>query len=374
MQKELLEAAVLAVVLVAGLGTVSYSLFAEAPSTGKIGPALDVYTIRGGTGANVSGGAFDPGDGVRIYAYVTEEGAPVNHSQITFTINGPNGTKSARTTLSNDSGIAETYLSFLPTEGQLVGQWRIVGNATVNDEAVNDTMSLQSELENARIELSSKKNGAVSTSFLPAAQVFLEARLSYRNASIADAPVTFEAKMPDNEDLHLPTLQTVTTNNLGMANLTFPIPWPSNSSLGTWHATATGRIYGENVSTTTVFDCSLVPATIDVYSGKGGRGPNTPGGTYVLNESVVLYAEVRDNINQTVPNMFVSFGIKFFNTTSVSGLTAFPLTGQTNASGIANASFRMYSDAAHAGTWMVYATVRYNDVVLIDALTFTVTQ
>jgi hypothetical protein len=372
MQKELLEASVLAIVLAAGLATVSYSLFAETPSVRKLQPVLDLYTAKGGIGINANGGVFEPGDGVRVYAYLTDEGVRVNDSRVTFTINRPNGTQIARTALSNSSGIAETPLSFLPSEGQLIGQWQVVANASVNNKAVNDTMTLQCELENARIELSSKKNGAVSISFLPAAQVFLEARLSYRNASIADAPVAFEVKTPDDRDFLSPALTTVSTSELGTANLTFQIPWPSDSSLGTWRATVTGRIYGENVSATNAFDCNLVPATIDVYTEKGGRGLNTPSGTYVLNESIVLYAEVRDTINKTIPNMTVSFGIKFFNTTAVPGPTEFLLSGQTNASGIANASFRMYSDAAYVGTWVVYATVRYNDVVLIDALTFTI--
>jgi hypothetical protein len=372
-KKELFEASLLAVALAAGIGTISYALFAETPPVGKLEPVLDVYTANSGIGINASSGAFEPGDIVPVYAYLTAGGVRVNASQVTFTVRRPNGTETVRTALTNGSGVAEIPLSFLPSEGHLVGAWQILANASVNNEAADDMMTLQCKSENARIDVFSKKNGAVSISFLPGDEVFLEARMSYRNASIADAPVTFEVKTPNDTDLLSPARKTISTDRLGTANLTFQIPWPSSFSLGTWHATATSQIYEQNVNITTEFHCKLVPPVIDVCTQKGGQGPNMPGGTYMLNESVRLYAEIRGSLNQTLPNNLVSFEFKFFNVTSVPWTEAF-MVCETNASGIANATIRIPPIAEYAGTWAVYATVQYNDTVLIDTLIFMTTQ
>lgn len=367
MKKELFEASLLALALTAGLGTMSYALFAATPPVRKLEPVLDVYTAKGGIGINVTGGTFEPGDSVPVYAYLTSGGIPVNSSQVTFTIRKPNGTEAVMTALTNKSRVAKITLSFLPSEGHIIGAWRILANASVNNEAVDDTMALQCKSENARIDVFSKKNGAVSISFLPSDEVFLEARVSYRNASIAGAPVTFEVKTPNDTDLLSPAGRTISTDRLGTSNLTFQIPWPSDFSLGTWHATVTSQIYEQNVNATTEFDCKLAPPIIDVYTQKGGQGPNTPGGTYMLNESVLLYAEIRDSLNRTVPNDLVSFEFKFFNVTSVPWNQVL-LVNETNASGIANATIRIPPVAGYAGTWAVYVTARYNDTVLIDTL------
>jgi hypothetical protein len=372
-KKELFAASLLAVALAAGLGTISYSLFAEAPPAGKLETVLDVYTLKGGIGTNVTGGTFEPGDSAPIYAYLTVGGVPVNGSQVMFTIKKPEGTENIGAVLTNGSGVAEISLSFLPSEGHLIGAWQILANASVNNDAVSDTMRLQCESENARIDVLSEKNGAVSLSFLPGDEVFLETELSYRNISIAGAPVTFEVRTPNDTDFLWPARQTVSTDSLGTANVTFQIPWPSDFSLGTWHATVTSQIYEQVVNATATFDCELVRPMIDVYTQEGGQGQNTPGGTFVLNETVFLYAEIRDSLNQTVPNQLVGFEFKYFNTTSVPWTEATMVQG-TNASGIAGVTTRIPPVSEYAGMWVVYATTRYNDNILSDTLPFVTNQ
>jgi hypothetical protein len=372
-KKELFAASLLAVALAAGLGTISYSLFAEAPPAGKLETVLDVYTLKGGIGTNVTGGTFEPGDSAPIYAYLTVGGVPLNGSQVMFTIKKPEGTENIGAVLTNGSGVAEISLSFLPSEGHLIGAWQILANASVNNDAVSDTMRLQCESENARIDVLSEKNGAVSLSFLPGDEVFLETELSYRNISIAGAPVTFEVRTPNDTDFLWPARQTVSTDSLGTANVTFQIPWPSDFSLGTWHATVTSQIYEQVVNATANFDCELVRPMIDVYTQEGGQGQNTPGGTFVLNETVFLYAEIRDSLNQTVPNQLVGFEFKYFNTTSVPWTEATMVQG-TNASGIAGVTTRIPPVSEYAGMWVVYATTRYNDNILSDTLPFVTNQ
>jgi hypothetical protein len=373
-RKELARASLLAMALAAGLGTMSYALFAGSPPAKKLEPMLDTYTTKGGIGIDAGGGLYEPGDNVAVYAHLTVGGIPVNGSQVTFTVRKPNVTETVETVYTNDSGVAEIPLSFLLSEGtRIIGDWRIMANASANNEAVDDMITLRCKSENARIEVSSKRNGAVSNSFLPDSEVFLEARLSYRNTSIADAPVSFEVKTPNDTDLLSPNVKTVLTDKLGTANITFRIPWPSGFSLGTWQATVTSRIYEQNVNDTTEFDCQLVPPTIDVYTDKGGQGQNVRDGTYMLNETIVFYAQVRGSINQTLPNNLVSFEIKFFNVTSVPWTQVLTVR-QTNALGIANTTIRTPPIAEYVGTWAVYVTVQYGDTLLIDTLIFTTEQ
>ena len=373
MKKELLAASLLAVGLAVGLGTISFGLFAEAPPAGKLETVLDVYTLKGGIGINATGGTFEPGDSTPVCAYLTTGGVPVNSSQTTFTMKRPNGTEAVRTALTNGSGVAEVSLSFLPSEGHMIGAWQIFANASVNNEAVSDSLKLQCASENARIDVLPEKNGAVSLSFLPSDEVFLEAQLSYRNTSIAGAPVTFEVRTPSDTDFFSPAQKTVSTDSFGTANVTFQIPWPSDSSLGTWLVTVVGQIYEQVVNTTANFDCKLVPPTMDVYTQKGGQGQNTQGGTFALNETVFLYAEIRDSLNQTVPNQLVGFEFKYYNTTSVPW-TEVTLVQGTNASGIAGVNTRIPPLSEYAGTWVVYATTRYNDSILSDTLPFVANQ
>ena len=368
-KKEMLAASLLAIALSAGLGTISYGLFAATPPATKIS-VLGVYTPKSGIGVNVSGGDFEPFDTVPIYAYLTQGGVQVTNNQVTFNIKKPDGTETVRTTLTDSSGVAKTVLSFLPSEGHLIGTWQILANAYVNNETLSSMATLQCKSLNAHIDVFSKRNGASSTSFLPNDTVFLEAQLSYKDASIAGAPVTFEVKTPNNTDF---LSQTEPTDNLGTANVTFQIPWPSDVSLGTWQAAVTSQIFEQTVNATANFDCNLMAPVIDVYTQKGGQGPNTAGGTFVVNETVVLYAEIRDILNQTIPNDLVGFELKFDNNTSVPWTTNY-MVGGTNASGIANATTRIPPDPSYAGNWEVFATVEYNGTVLIDTLTFIAEQ
>jgi hypothetical protein len=164
-KKELFAASLLAVGLAVGLGTISFGLFAEAPSAGKLETVLDVYTLKGGIGINVTGGTFEPGDSAPIYAYLTVGGVPVNGSQVMFTIKKPEGTENIGAVLTNGSGVAEISLSFLPSEGHLIGAWQILANASVNNDAVSDTMMLE-------LTFFLRKMGQSASPFSPAMRFF----------------------------------------------------------------------------------------------------------------------------------------------------------------------------------------------------------
>jgi hypothetical protein len=362
---QMLAASILAIGLAIGLGTVSYGLFSETPTPTKLEPVLDVFTQKGGIGINVSGGNFEPFDNVSVLAYLTQGGIKVENCPVTFSIQEPNGTYILRTASTNDSGLAETDVSLLPSEGHVIGTWQVFANATVDNEIVNDTLDFTCESQSARIDLFSESNGVPSISFLPNETVLLEAQLSYKNASIAGTPVTFDATTANGTDFPLPT---VTTNSLGTANVTFTIPWPSDVSLGIWQASAASEVYGQALNATISIECYLPPA-IEVFTQNGGVGSNTSGGNFPLNGTVVLYAEVRDELNQPVPNQMIAFEIKEPN-----GTVFVIRESTTNSSGIATVTIRVPPDPAFLGTFEVYASTQYYGIVLLGTLTFTVTQ
>lgn len=367
-KKEFAIASILAMTLAAGLGTISYGLFSEAPPQTNPRTAIDLFTDKGGSGFNVSGGDIEPYDNVPLYAYVTEGGVPVTSVNVTFKIEKPDGTENTTTIPTNDSGIAGTVLSFLPSESHLIGTWQIFANSSVGNEVAEDELTLQCKSENSQIDVFSKKNGEVSDSFLPSDNVFVEARLSYKSAPIANTPVIFEVKTPNETDFTT-FPQTVLTDNSGSANVTFQIPWPSELALGTWQISVTGKIFEQTVNATTNFECSLVPPTIDVFTQKGGDGQNIPGGIFAPNETVVIYAQIRDSLNHSVSNELVAFEVKQYN-----GTLHYAREQATDDTGIANISQSISSDPSYFGIYEVYVSAVYDGNVLLDTMTFIAQQ
>jgi hypothetical protein len=221
---------------------------------------------------------------------------------------------------------------------------------------------------NVRIDVFAKKNGATSVSFLPQDQVLLEAHVSNSNASTAGAQVTFEVKSPNGTDF---LVQTATTDGLGTANVTFQIPWPRIISpqttwqLGTWQTQATAQIYGQTLNATTSFNCETLQPSIDAYTDKGGRGPNAQGGTFLSNETVTVYIEVRNELNQTVPYWPVGFQALIWGGGSLSNYV-----NTTDASGTATIKNPILPDTA--AEYIEIATASYEDITLTDVVRITV--
>ena len=90
-----------------------------------------------------------------------------------------------------------------------------------------------------------------------------------------------------------------------------------------------------------------------------------PGRTFALNETVTLYAEIRDQLNKTVPDKMIAFEVKQPDRTTI-----LIQVKSTNSSGIATVVFRIPPVESFIGTWEVYARTEYNSTVLLDTLTF----
>lgn len=230
---------------------------------------------------------------------------------------------------------------------------------------------------NVRIDVFAMKNGATSVSFLPLDQVLLEAQVSNNNASIAGAPVTFRVELPNGTEF---LVQTVNTDSLGTANVTFQIPWPSlilppetTGELGTWKTRATVQMYGRTQNASTNFDCNTVTPTLDMYTNKGGRGPNTQGGTFLTDETVIVYVETRNELNRTASGQLVGFQDSIFGGGSnFNPIATFPYT---NASGIATLPFNptLPDTAAKYICIATWSTIfNFEDVNVTDAMMFTV--
>jgi hypothetical protein len=365
-KKEVLAASILAISLAIGLGAISYTLFTSGPTPVK--PDLLAFAQKPGQAANISGKNFEPLDNVSIYAHVTQGGKNVQSCPVAFTIQRPDGTQILRTVLTNDSGIAETGLSLLPSEGPIMGTWQVLANATVDNEAVKDSFDFQCASQGARIDVYSLKNGVPSISFSPNDTVLLEAQVSYGNASVAGAPVTFKIIAPNGTV----SLQTADTDSHGIANVTFRLPMlsstSSNVSSRIWEVLARSKVYNQTVSAGTSFGWFTVTPEMDVFTQKGGVGPGAPGGNFVLNETVILYEEVR-NGSQLIPDWLVDFSI-----IGPSGAPFLDGSPTTNSSGIASYTFRIPNDTAYVGTYQVYANANINGLIISDTLTFEVSD
>jgi len=225
---------------------------------------------------------------------------------------------------------------------------------------------------NVQIFVSAEKNGATSLSFLPQDQVTLEANVSSNKASVVGALVTFDVELPNGTDFNV---LEANTDSLGTANVNFTIPWPSvitsesTWELGTWQITATTKTYGQTLNATTSFTCETITPTIDVYTDKGGQGPNAEGGTFETNETVLVYIEVRDELNQTVPNQQVAMEVRIKGALGVyTSLTTY--VSATNASGIA--TIKNPINPTLTAEYQDIATTNYEGTTLTDTMTITV--
>ena len=113
-------------------------------------------------------------------------------------------------------------------------------------------------------------------------------------------------------------------------------------------------------------------AMIDLYTQKGGKGPNTPSDSFMPEEKVILYANVTYN-SAPVCAKIVAFEVHG-PPNPIENLTLIK-TAMTNASGIATTNFRIPGldenlETIVLGTWTVYASVKIAEEKVEETLTF----
>jgi hypothetical protein len=118
-------------------------------------------------------------------------------------------------------------------------------------------------------------------------------------------------------------------------------------------------------------------ASIDVYTQRGGKGTGKPGGNFSLSENetvltVNLYIEVRNASNIPQAGRLVAYEVR--RPEGSTNSSTYDLGSPfTNTSGIAEVTIRIYSIPESIGKWLVYTTVKMDDQILVDALTFEIT-
>jgi hypothetical protein len=362
LKKDVLVASVLALILCGGLAIASYALITENLQPQNRVTVVDVYTQKGGLGANVSGGVFEPSDNVVLYAYLTSEGLPMNDTQVTFT--AKNSENEVTRAASTDSSGVATVDFILPANESAIGTWNVLAIANAEGQSVNDTLSFKCYATDLQLSVHTEKDGLTTAVFVPTDNVSVVALLTYRDMPVVGAQVDFEVSLP-NGTVFL--TESSATDSSGIATVKFQIPWPSNNVLGDWRVAVQGEAFKQHLNASSDFECQLLPMVIDVFTDKGGRGQNVPDGTFMLNDTVYLYAEIRDELNATMADKVVGLTVE-----KQDGMKFLGVVALTNASGIAMFTFYIPLDPSLVGTMLVIARAEFNDTVIIDSLTFTV--
>jgi len=120
------------------------------PAKAQSGSYVDIFTQRGGEGANQSSDMFGPQEIVQLYAAVAANEEPVDGVLVTFGITEPmpvsNGIAFIRTATTNASGVAETDFS-LHSMGQneAFGTWTADATVDVAGMILTDSLTFTVE-------------------------------------------------------------------------------------------------------------------------------------------------------------------------------------------------------------------------------------
>jgi hypothetical protein len=372
LKREVIVAALLAIMLGIGLGFASYSFVAEIPQKPVI-RALALYTQQAGLGANQSGGTFGPGTLVQLFAYLTAEGFPINQNEVTFNASDPNGNETTQSALTDDSGIAKINLT-LPAKDSALGNWTVTAAAQVENETLSDSMTFECRIASTPIvtvktlDLYTQRGGlGINESggtFEQEETVQLFAYLTSGGSPINLTEVVFRVKNPSGDE----TTESALTDLSGKANINLTLP-SDVSALGNWIVTAAAHVENETVSDLMVFECQAkevnppVRRILDLYTQRGGLGVNMTGGVFGPSEIVQLFAYLTSDglpINQTE----VAFTICAYGGNPT---TEFALTDDV---GIARVNFTIPSGTASQGNWSVSAVAHVENETVSDFLFF----
>lgn len=200
-----------------------------------------------------------------------------------------------------------------------------------------------------------------SEAFAPGEKVILYAHVTYNDTAVQGKLVAFEVldasgtcvlDRTDDTDIH------------GIASVNFTIcPICLPGQFGIWTAIAVVSVAEKIVNDTLAF--RVTGPMIDLFTQKGGYGPNMPSDAFAPQEEVILYACVRYDCNP-LEGKLVAFEVLNPTNDCVTYRT-----DATNASGIAAVSFRIPSNATF-GTYTVIATVSVIERTINDTLTYKV--
>lgn len=247
---------------------------AVSVTSGSIGPAVDLYTPKGGEGPNQPGGVFAPGEQVILYAYVTYNGASVKNKLVAFEVHSPTDAFIMyRTGETNVYGLATanfTIPTAYPPE-QIIGTWTAIVVVEVAEQIVSDTLTFlvagpMIDLFTQKEPYSGKGPNQSSDAFAPQEEVILYAYVTYNLDPVENKLVAFEVRDPANTSV---MYRTEATNASGIAEVRYRIP--TGALFGTWSAIATVEVLGTTLSDTLTFQVGWIVEilgmeTVDQYA------------------------------------------------------------------------------------------------------------
>jgi len=239
------------------------------------GPAIDLYNQRGGQGLYEPDGVFAAGEEVDLVALLTYHGEPVQSKLVAFVVIDPIGeTALDRTGITNSSGLATINFTIpricLP---KTFGTWIAAATASVSEQIVSDTLTfiVRGPILDIYTQKPEPYNGwgpdQPSDAFAPQEEVILYAYVSYSCEPVQSKPVAFEVIDPNNITIDA---RTAFTNEYGVANTSFRIPWPCENPeetiFGTWKAIAKVSILNQTAQDTITFLVGWIIEIIEVQT------------------------------------------------------------------------------------------------------------
>jgi len=221
-------------------------------------------------------------------------------------------------------------------------------------------------IEGPSIDVYTQKGGEgfnqPSAPFAPGEQIQIYANVTYEGVGVEGKLVAFEVFNAENTSV---LARVAETNQNGIASMYFRIPQNGlpEQVIGIWTIFATVSIGEQTVSDMLNFEVSGI--MIDLYTQRGGRGPDLPSDAFAPQEEVIFYASVTYDFDP-VEAKIVAFQIFDANNSLIDYRTA-----ETNATGIALINMRIPSTPIF-GTWCAIATVEVLNLVVNDTLTFKV--
>ena len=216
------------------------------------------------------------------------------------------------------------------------------------------------------IDLYTQKGGEglnqSSAGFRPGETVLLYANVTYANVAVEGKLVVFEVYDSTNTSV---LIRSDETNQSGVATISFRIPQNGAPEhiIGMWHAIAVVSIIEETVVDQVSFYVS--GPMIDVFTQRGGEGPDLPSDAFSPQEEIVFTVLVMYNY-EYVGEKLVALEVVDSNNSFVASRTL-----ETNVSGLASVTLRVPTDPAF-GVWKAVATLEIAGYTVNDTVTFRV--
>lgn len=159
----------------------------------------------------------------------------------------------------------------------------------------NDPTGRFIDLYTQKSPFSGKGINQSSDAFAPQELVILYALVTYNDAPVAQKPVAFQVSGPPNPILNITTFGAAPTNQDGIAEFSFRIPWPNTNPeeqvFGTWFCIATVSIADETVVDTLTFQVGWIISITNIQTLNASVQPQT---VFLRNQTITFNVTVQN--------------------------------------------------------------------------------